>query len=141
MDRVEHVPDGGVNAALAPEYPKPPYVARLDFEMWCWLHRDYSVVTGEVARFVLQDIQTGCWPETRRMGGFHRAAYGRGAVGRENIWLQHLATDHHAGLDSPILSLVRKAHAAYLSDMATYWWKAEHEVPGEAPDLADALGL
>ena len=144
MYEVDHAGGPGVNdkltPALAAEYPKPPYVARLDFEAWCWHKRNEGDVIGEVARYVLWDVGRGCWPETRRMDGFHRANYDPGAVGRLNIWCQHLATKHNAGPDSTILTMLTGAHEAYLADMARYWRIVER-TPGEAPDLAEVLDL
>lgn len=100
--------------------------------------RDSNGETGEVARFVLGDMRRGCWPETRRLKSFHRAHHGYGAVEREDLFLQHLLVDHGAGLDSPLVRLVRGAHRQYLADLCLFWKRVER-IPGPAPALDTVL--
>lgn len=131
MDTLKHT-------LTATDYPAPPFPARYDFEAWCWHHRHTSGETGEAARFVLGDMEKGCWKETRKLEPFHRAHHGQGAIGRENLFLMHLLRDHNAGLDSPLIRMVAEAHRLYLEDLALFWARTER-IPGPAPALDAVL--
>lgn len=131
MDLLKHTRTGV-------DYPALPFSARHDFEAWCWHHRDASGETGEAARFVLGDLRRGCWLETRRLEPFHRAHHGRGAIGRENIFIGHLVAGHEAGLDSPLVRMVAEAHRQYLEDLGVFWARAER-TPGPVPALDTVL--
>jgi hypothetical protein len=119
-------------------YPEPTFPARYDLEAWCWHNRHATGETGEAARFVLGDMARGCWPETRSLEPFHHAHHGRGAVGRGNIFIEHLVGDHGAGLDSPLVRMVVAAHQMYLRDMREFWKRAER-ILGPAPALDAVL--
>jgi hypothetical protein len=131
VQEVKHTPTG-------PDYPAPSFPARYDFEAWTYHHRHAKGETGDVARFVLSDIQRGCWTETRRLEPFHYAHNGYGAIGRENLFIEHLLTKHGAGLDSPLVRMVADAHQQYLADLAVFWCRCER-IPGCAPALDEVL--
>lgn len=143
MDTLKHTDTNKPGAAglgeQGPYRPSLDYGARLDFEAWCWHRRNSGGETGEAARFVLNDLGRGCWPETRRLGPFHRTHRGRGAQGREDLFVEHLVAKHGAGLDSPLVALVVRAHRLYLEDMRRFWWHVEHHCPGPPPGLDAVL--
>lgn len=104
--------------------PAPPPVG--DFEFWLYGQRHRQDRTGAVARFVLEDLEKGCWPETFDLWCYYK----RTEEEQRQAWVNHLAGVHILAWES--IEIFCEVHAEYV---AAYhrrmdWEMAEDERRG-----------
>ncbi len=92
--------DRGIGAA-------PPPVG--DFEFWLYEQRHRQDRTGAVARFVIEDLKRGFWPETTDLF----SDYKRTDEEQQRAWVNHLAGRHILAWES--IEIFCEVHAEYVA--------------------------
>lgn len=101
------------------------------FEEWLAWQDERGDGVGRVARFVLADIERGCWWKAGSAPGFMALYYNKAWVGRSKRYcIEHLQSHH--GADARNVAIFSKAWAEYLAAR----WEYVNQAP--APRLADA---
>ncbi|MDP9488275.1 MAG: hypothetical protein M3Q49_21245, partial [Actinomycetota bacterium] len=111
--------DQGIGAA-------PPPVG--EFEFWLYEQRHRQDRTGAVARFVIEDLKRGFWPETTDLF----SDYKRNDAEQRQAWVNHLAGRHILAWKS--VEIFCEVHAEYVAarDRRWKWQWAEEERCGGA---------
>lgn len=117
-----------------------------DFEEWLDRQKGRQDRTGAVARFVLEDLERGCWPDSIGLW----SEYKRNDEERQQAWVHHLIARHD--MPSESVTIFREVHAEYVEAYRRYleWYRAEEDrqakegrgwlppyIPGEIEALED----
>ncbi|MDP9437210.1 MAG: hypothetical protein M3P49_00440 [Actinomycetota bacterium] len=107
----------------APTVPHPG-----DFEFWLYEQRHRQDRTGAVARFVIEDLEKGCWPDSTHMFIYYK----RTDEEQRRAWVNHLLAEHDPV--SGAISVFREVHAEYVAayDRRLEWKWVEEERYGGA---------
>ncbi len=125
--------DNGKGAAPA----APPLVLSTQFGFWLDQQRHRQDRTGAVARFVIEDLEKGCWPDSTHMFIYYK----RTDEEQRGAWVNHLLAEHDPACGA--ISVFREVHAEYVAAWESYqgWCAAEWERRGrQSFDLYDSGG-
>ncbi len=102
----------------APAVPDPG-----DFEEWLDRQKGREDRTGAVARFVIEDLERGCWPDSISIWNM----YQRTDEEQRRAWASHLTCDH--AMPRRSIEIFREVHAEYVEVYRRYleWCRAEEE--------------
>lgn len=126
----------------APAVPDPGD----EFEVWLDKQRHRQDRTGTVARFVIEDLERGCWPDSIGLW----SDYQRTDEEQLRAWVHHLIAGHD--ISSKAVTIFYEVHAEYVEAYRRYlkWYWAEEDrqakegcgwlppyIPGEIETLED----
>lgn len=112
------------------DYPGP--MPEPDFESWLAEQQDRQDVTGAIARFIIWDLERGCWPTSNSIDAKYTWWGTEKAHERQiRAFRSHLACEHNVTYEHYVtLDKAFKEYVTARDDASKRWseWMNEHGV-------------